>query len=115
MDVTMNTHFVIETLKENRKKHVEEYKEQLNGWKEKMEEHNEQMMDWVSNSGANKRPVEPFKPEDYVETYDKYINMMENHIDLRITMSEYEYEQLIEDNFNWKGKFLSNSTLYSNV
>lgn len=114
MDITMNKNIVLAILKANRDNHVIAFREQLNGWKLKMEEYNEQMKEWASNGGTKERPKEPFKPNDYLETYDRYIKMLNNHADLRVVMSEFEYDQLIDDKFNWKNSFIANSTIYSN-
>jgi hypothetical protein len=114
MDITMDTHVVSQILQKNKQKHIEEYKLQLDGWKAKMEEYNDHMKGWATNGGVGLRPKEPIKPHNYLETYDKYINMLGNHTDLRIVISEFQYEELINDNFNWKSGFVANTTLYSN-
>jgi hypothetical protein len=114
MDITMFKSVVLKTLGTNKAKHILEYKDQLDGWKLKMEEHSEKMKDWVNYGGTGQRPQEPSKPQNFIKEYDKYINMITCHVNDTIKLNEYEYEQIINDEFNWKGAFLANSTLYSN-
>jgi hypothetical protein len=115
VDVIMHKDDVLSILLENKQKHIKEYEEQINGWKEKMEEFNGLMQEWVVKGGIDKRPHEPFKPQNFIDTYDKYINMLKHHVDMRINLAEFEFDQIVNDEFNWKGTFLANSNLYTNV
>lgn len=121
MNIRINKKKVLNTLKENRQKHIDEFTLQVQGWKEAMEKYSVELAEWRDSISEDifhsheihKRPQEPHKPISYVKDYDKFIELVEHHEGEHVDLEEYEFNQIIKDEFGWKGHFLTNSALYS--
>lgn len=111
--ITMETKRCIELLRKNRKAHVEEYANQLTGWKLLMSQHSEEMLDWAQRGGNGDRPVQPSKPKDFQKDYDWLIGFLIEHIHDTVEVSSETYDKVVRNEFSWKDQFLTNSTLYS--
>lgn len=121
MKIQISKKKVMNTLKENRQKHVDEFALQVQGWKQAMEKYAGELATWrdsisediFNSEEAPKRPHEPVKPMSYVDSYDKYIELLDHHEGKHVELEEYEFEQIIKDEFGWKRGFLANTNLYS--
>lgn len=124
MDIKVKTSNALSMLKTNKENHILEYKKQVQGWKKSMEEYEQNLAKWRQDtpedifkaekySEENPKPKEPLKPMAYTKDYDKYIELLEAHVEDNIQISEYEYQQIIKNQFNWTSTFLCNSNMYS--
>jgi hypothetical protein len=122
MNISLKVKDALDTLKTNRQKHVDEYAAQVQGWKKAMEEYGEDLKKWsngmsedVFNKEIAARPLEPQKPQSFVQYYDNLILMLENHSEKTIYVEEHDFNQIIKDEFGWKGTFLANSAMYNSL
>jgi hypothetical protein len=115
VNITLFRESVLDILKKNKELHIIEYEKQIAGWKIKMEEYNEEMMAWVGSGGTNKRPNEPYKPYNYLETYEKNIKMVSSHVEPKLIFNESEFEEMINDEFHWKRSFNTTSSVYNTI
>lgn len=121
MNIKMQTNIVLNLLKTHREKHIEEYALQIQGWKKAMEDYAKELAIWrdntpediFDNSNNEKKPKEPFKPVSYVKDYDKLIELIEHHVDGIIELEEFEFNQIVKDEFSWKSGFLAMTNTYS--
>lgn len=123
MNITMQTSEVLSILKQHREMHIHEFSNQMKGWKVAMEKFGAELSKWKESFSndifhdnkvvTSKRPIEPQRPISFVEDYDKLIELITYHIGETIELSEYDFQQIVKDDFGWKGTFLNNSTLYS--
>lgn len=113
--ITMTTMKVLDLLKDHRKSHVEEYEQQLTGWKADMEGYSFKVNEWAFLGGDIKdRPQQPPKPADYTKDYDNMISMVKDHIEDTLTLDKSDYEIVVQDRWNWKDSFQLTSTMYNN-
>lgn len=104
----------IENVEANKAKHIEEYADQLAGWKIKMDEYGKHLSDWAaSNAKRADREEEPERPVNYVEEYDNLLAMLDWHIEESLELSECDFNKIVKDEFHWSGIFTSNSSMYS--
>lgn len=125
MKIQMETKKVLSLLQEHRQNHIDEYANQVQGWKEAMESYSQKLIDWKNEfsedvfkaseeaKATNNRPAEPLRPVSYVKDYDKFIELIEHHIADTIFIGEHEFNQIVKDEFGWKNHFATNSMLYS--
>lgn len=113
MQLTVNTQTAIHALKNHRAVHQEEYANQLTGWQERMKWYGESLQGWAADGGGEDRPIQPDKPEKFDNAYKRLLQMLEVHELDTILLEEHEFDQIFLDRFNWKSKFINNSTLYS--
>jgi hypothetical protein len=123
VNIKVNTQCALELLASNRKKHIDEFTSQMHGWKEAMERFSKELITWKDNASEDifspddekkyRRPIEPMKPMSYVNDYDKFIELLQHHQEKLIELDEHEFEQIIKDEFNWKGHFTAMSNTYS--
>jgi hypothetical protein len=114
MNITLDKQIALEILLNNKKEHIEIYKKALEGWKVEMEKHSLLLSEWATNSGKNEeRPKEPSKPVSYEKTYDELIQKLEYHALDLIEVPDYEFDQIINNNFGWMSNFLSTSSMYT--
>lgn len=125
MLIQMETKTVLELLKDHKEKHIQEFSEQMQGWKKAMEQFAVELSEWKDSISDDifaqsdkdtrkQRPVEPQRPISFVKDYDKLIELVEHHVGDKVEIEQYEFDQIVKDEFGWKGQFLSNSALYSN-
>lgn len=125
MKISMNAQELLNTLKTNRQKHIDEFGEQMQGWKVVMEDYGKKLMTWKEQFSNNifddvmeirkSQPVSPSRPISFVDDYDKLIELLEHHNDLNIQLEQYEFDQIVKDNFGWKDTFANNTAMYSSA
>lgn len=52
------------------------------------------------------------QPQSYAEQYDRAIRRISLSVDQFVTLTESEFEQLVLDNWNWKGDFMRTTSVY---
>lgn len=113
MKVEINTKKILNLLISHKENHVKEFQEQMNGWQEEMKQFTNDLDNWAKQGGVQKeRPKEPEKPINYTSAYDELIEMINHHEGETLLLSEYDYKQIIQDQFAWTSYFLSNTTKY---
>lgn len=112
--IVMTQQAVIERIRNNWTKHVEEYNEQMAGYKAAMEDYTKQLNEWAQAGKSNKeRPEEPFKPRDYSGDYEKLLAVFEAHEADRIELFQEQIEKVVHDEFIWKQQFIQTSGVYN--
>jgi hypothetical protein len=112
--VRINKGPLLERLKANREKHKKEFGEALEGWKGevilKMKEH----LRLAQEEDTFELMIDLQKPRDYTKAYDRVITMLEASIDDVIVISDREFQQYHEDNWEWKAHHNMALDTYSN-
>ena len=123
MNIRMKTNTVTNLLTVHKANHVEEYTKQIQGWKKSMEEYGIKLAEWRDNTPEDifeaskynsKKPVEPIKPQSFVDTYEKLIDIIYYHEETIIQLDEHDFNQIVKDEFGWKCGFMANSATYIN-
>jgi hypothetical protein len=53
------------------------------------------------------------EPKSYVDSYDTAIKMLEMSVDEVIELDQGEFQQYVEDKWNWKQQFVSTTAFYN--
>lgn len=112
--INIETQKCIVFLVKHREEHVAEYAQQIEGWKLKMQEYNAKIAEWAEGGGEGERPLQPHQPKDFTKDYDWHIGFLKCHVDGTILLYEDDYNKIILNDWNWRGTFATNSSLYSN-
>ena len=114
MRIVLRKATALSKLNENKQNHIDTYQETVDGWEKKLEEYTVELNTWAKNGGKSEdRPKEPPKPKDYTEEYDGLIQKIEYHQLDTVEVEEYEFDQIINDKFNWSNGFLATNAMYS--
>lgn len=105
MEIKVKVSDAIAVLKENHEKHINEYKEKLAEWRKAVAKYTEDLARWFKDEKDEGRPPEPPRPRNYLGDYDRLINKLSWHTDETIVLSDYEYNMIFEDSFQWKNNF----------
>lgn len=101
-------------VKENREKHKKEYLEAIKAYRVKAADLLNQELEKIINGDKFQIRFDLVKPDSHEKEYDLAIKMLEMSVDDVIEISEQEFNELINDEWNWKYSFktsyLSNST-----
>lgn len=113
----------LKVLSENRDKHIKEFAGQMQGWKNAMEQYGKDLSLWSDKASedvfdkqqAPDKPKEPPKPVSYVDSYDRFLELVAANVTEVIEIDEHEYDQIIKNKFSWSSKFVFNSSVYNNA
>jgi F0F1-type ATP synthase membrane subunit b/b' len=113
---------LLATLQENRKKHVADYNEAVSNYHRKVMEGIEQLrLDVAGLESDETSEIEKLvnrlhfpAPQSFEKEYDKAIAQLEWETESELTLTEAEFEQLVRDNWGWKGAFAATSLVYNN-
>lgn len=104
---------LLERLKENRKNHVKQFEEALEGYKELViEELNQSLRD--AKLGKRFRTfIQLIEPADHTRDYDAIIDQVEWHEAEIIELDRQEFNNYVRDDWGWKEDFLQTMSFYS--
>lgn len=122
--VKMDKAECLEIIKRNRETHEAEYKEADEAYPDKVKTFYREMHelaeadDFKAAGKKRERAYSELKrPECHLDDYDRAINMLEHHVEDRVELTEQEYAEFIEDDWDWRGEFedqyLSNTGKFS--
>lgn len=103
-------------VKENRKKHNDEYLDSLRGYKVRLEEFLQKQMKRLDASppgDAFHISHAPEMPNNQLGTYDRYIKMLEWEESPNISLAQNEFENIIMDQWHWKASWEQTKALYN--
>lgn len=118
-EVKVNTGELRAKVKANREKHITDHKDAMEGYQEKVVQELSKALKIAkaNNTEVNLNPVAVLnttRPASYVKDYDRAIAMLEMSQDANITLSQHEFDQLVMDQWTWKGAFEMASSMYNN-
>ncbi len=115
-NVTLSRADLVAKLKQNRAAHNEEYLTALTGWHQKvltaLHETSVEFDRTEDTKDLNIGYRFP-KPEDHTEDYDRVLEMLEWETQNTITLSQDEFRQLVQDDWDWSRQHRFNSAHYS--
>lgn len=115
MEISLLTKTALDKLREHRERHIVEYKEQFKGWQEAMQGHGDALKDWATNRSDEQQPTAPPRPTNYLKQYNEFIQKLEYHELETIVVEEYEFDQIINDKFNWTRGWFNNNAMYASA
>lgn len=113
-NIRINKQELLTIVKENRKKHKLEYSEAIKAYRVKAGDLLEQEVQKIINGEKFELRFNLQQPRSYIKEYDLAIQMLEMSIEDSVEISDYEFRQLVNDEWDWKESFrssyLSNSS-----
>lgn len=110
--VTVKVDRLKKTLKKNRKDHRETYEKALERYRELAVREFEKNIRQVKKGKPVRRALALPLPEDHTKDYDRTLEMLEWEVGDEVELTEYEFQQYIQDDWGWKQSFTSNTTGY---
>ncbi len=124
-EVNVAVSVLLERLKENRGKHVIEFRDAILGWQTRAVEELDGMAKELSSedySAAETLDSDVFpslwvtaaadRPQCHVKDYDRAIGMLEMSHDTVVKISSQEYSQFIDDEWTWSREFTVSNSKY---
>lgn len=108
---------LLNILYENRKKHKTEYKEAIRSYRVKAADLLTRELQKITAGKKFETSFDLYKPTSHEKDYDLIIKMIEMSVDDIIELRNGEFNQLVNDEWNWRTSFdhsrTSNSGYYS--
>ena len=106
--VKVNTDKLINTLLENKAKHIQTY---IDAVKVFQVDYQERLKEMISNE-KHEMHVNLSAPVSYEKEYDKLINVLRMQTELTIDIGSEELSRVINDEWDWKRGFDATTSLY---
>ena len=113
-NVKVKKHELMSILGTNRLKHIKEYEESLEEFKQAAIKTLTDTLEDVKDKTTNISIHIP-APESYIKEYDRAIRMLELSVEDFIVLEEHEFKTLVQDEWSWKTEFLNNKTIYNKL
>lgn len=113
--VKLNKKELLYIVIQNKEKHIVEYAEAVTDYKTaviKIASQNLKLAKSDDLFQIGKMKVNPPMPVSYESSYNKAIRMLQLSVDDVIELDEEVFNQLVLDEWTWKGHFTSTKTLY---
>lgn len=111
--VRINKGDLVNTLIKNRNAHKAEYEEAVKGYCTKMVEFLKEKAGLLAMGYPHEVIVSDFPPENHTDDYNRALKMLEMSVDSTVELTEVEFRQLVEDEWNWRVTFKAASMKYS--
>ena len=102
----------LDIIKSNRVEHEKDYKEAVKEYLKKAEEELKLKLNQIQRGIDINLNISLSKPVQYLTEYDSAIKMLEMTTESTVDMDPQTFDCLINDNWNWKHSFLSNTGIY---
>lgn len=103
---------LIEQMKENRKKHVEEYEAAMMVYRKAIVEY---LKDQVALAEAGQdvnHTLQIARPESHEEDYSEAILMLEWSVSEHVRLDGREFARYVQNNWEWSEAFIANTRAY---
>lgn len=115
--VRVNKSLLLETVEENRQKHIAEYNEAMIGWREQATQVNKENADFLAfgrdpTNIAKKLKLLPTAPISHEIDYDRAIVMLQFSVDDVIELEQRIFNQLVLDEWDWQRTFKTTTSTY---
>ena len=117
LKVVVKTSELLDILTKNREKHYSEYKEAVRIYHKKALEELRMRMEAFKAAESNTVGLD-FKlprPKHYLKSYDTAIGMFKMHQEPTITLSSEQFQNFIQDNWNWRNSYSMTTGVYNNT
>ena len=107
---------LIDKLEENKTKHVKEFEDTLEGWRQDVYDELCKATELfrVGTDGDDRSVKHIFnKPASYEKEYDLAIQMAYASVELEVELSQREFDQYFNDNWDWSHSFKTSTSLYN--
>lgn len=113
--IKAKTEDVLNTLKENRQRHLRIVREAQEGFQHKAKEALEHRLAQLKEGKLVDLKFTLTPPRDYSSVYDTAISMMELSQEDTVELNHEQVRNLIQDEWDWKQDFIGVNALYSST
>jgi len=115
-EITVKKEKLLEALTANRETHQADFDLAYEGFRAKAVENMEAMLERV-RTAEHGTPVQLWiglePPVNHLEDYDRAIQMCSWEIGDEMTLTEREFQELVQDDWSWKAQVLASNKLYT--
>lgn len=104
---------LLEIVKANRENHRNIFLEALEGYRREVIRLLEERLEQARKGKRVTHIISLVQPMDQTREYDRVIRMLELTIDNPVELTEMEFAQYVQDEWNWRGAFLHSNAAYS--
>jgi len=104
---------LLDTIIQNREKHVTEYEEARRVYLEKAQALFEEKAVEAGRGGMVDPSIDLDKPVEFLDEYDQAIKMIEMDERDQIELTEEEFQKLVLDEWNWSRQFQRRTSSYT--
>lgn len=113
LSVTVDKLRLLGVLKANREAHRQNYELARDGFIKLLTAELEDKIDTIRiDKRIPQLSFDNRQPEDHTDEYDTIIGMLEMSSDSEIELNYQQYQQWVEDNWNWKQLWTTSNTQY---
>jgi len=110
-----NKQALIETMTDNREEHLKDYELAVQEYHVQLVARLESMLEEARLNQLRDTDVGLVEPVSYVEVYDDAIMMFDMCQEGEIELSQEEFRQLVQDKWDWKSHFNTNTAVYASA
>ena len=108
---------LLKRIRANYKKHEREHIKAMKGWNRKIANEAAKIIKKAKSgklTGSPGAQLSRFhQPVSHIEDYKRTISILQMTVDEEITVSSYEFDQMFNDNWEWKPQWAALNTSYS--
>lgn len=115
-DVEVDKARLVEALTTNRRTHTADFELAWDGFVVKARENVEAILDELKKAPRGKAPqlhIGLAPPQDHTIDYDRALEMCDWELGETVTLTEEEFQQFVQDDWNWKHAFSLSNQLYT--
>lgn len=113
--VKVGTFKLLEILKNNREMHIAEFESAMIEFRKDAIVEMKKNLDVAESGGEVQLYVGLTQPISYETSYNTVIRMLELSEETTVELTTQEFQQYVEDNWNWKATFLASTSMYNKV
>ena len=110
--ITVKKDKLLEALKRNLEKHISEFKTTRAGYEVAFVEKAEELLAAAKKGDFSKVRIELAEPLSHERDYTRVINMLTMSVDEEIKISDTQFSQYVEDEWNWTSTFKTSNAMY---
>lgn len=111
--VTVKRDELLEKLKTNRDAHRAIFLKALEGYRTEAIKELDSMLSDARDGKRIRRAIMLIEPEDHTRDYNRVINMLTMCVSEVVFVTESEFAQYVEDDWNWKRQFIESTRGYT--
>jgi len=103
---------LVEVVSRNMQQHREQFEKAFDGYRRECESVLSQNLE---NLKMNRRHVVRFSeipPEDHTDDYRRVLAMLDMSVDDVIELTNQEFQQYVQDDWNWKSQWIGSNSKY---
>ena len=113
--ITVKKDKLLEALKRNLEKHISEFKTTRAGYEVAFVEKAEELLAAAKKGDFSKVRIELAEPLSHERDYTRVINMLTMSVDEEIKISDTQFSQYVEDEWNWTSTFKTSTAMYGRL